>query len=449
MMRAVALFSLGLIAIARSAGAADLLLTGQDLVPLPEGNGFQAEVTLPDPAPDMPFIDPARSDALAALMRHHGARGAGFQGVLYDNRDRGHSTLDPNLFPTLTRLRYGPDLIARGVDYGLAGAITYPAIVLGNSSTAIANGPAPRSQTRLAMTVAPAPDQAFRHYAGNALYIYPEHRDHDARDLFPGNWPYTVTTQGSSGSDQAFLEAMAMTLAAFPKATRNRLEAEGLIVPTLQMILRRSLRIVPSEAAYLSGVAHPPVFEGTTLVPGRMIAMAAAMTPDTIPPMVRLIVRREDFAPEADLTQSERLYTTPSAIARIWRNEAFTREMTLSAARTFDPNGRPLTFSWSVLRGDPDAITLEPFGADNAQARLRVTWHDPATSNLPGWLPGARIDIGVFASNGVYTSAPAILSILLPLHEGRAYDADGVLAGRTPIPGLYRDPLLFPESDAE
>jgi len=147
-----------------------------------------------------------------------------------------------------------------------------------------------------------APAWAFRHYLGNALYIYPEHRDHDARDRFPGNWPYTIPSQGSSGSDRAFLEAVAMTLAAFSQATRARLQAEGLIVPTLQMILRRSLRPVTSDAVYLSGTAHPPVFAGEMLVPGRMIAMAAALTPETIPPLVRLTVRAEDFAPGADLT---------------------------------------------------------------------------------------------------------------------------------------------------
>ncbi|MEM6593987.1 MAG: hypothetical protein AAF672_04290 [Pseudomonadota bacterium] len=429
------------------AQSAPLTVTLDDLVALDGVGGFYADLTLPESDPDLPLIDPERTGPAARLLQLYGAAGAGLSGILYDNRDRAHSTLDPGLFPALTRLRYGPGLIARQLDYGLAGALVLPGIVIGNSSTAIVTGPAPRSQTRLAMTSPDGPAQAFRAYAGNALYVYPEHRDHDARDLFPGNWPYTVTSQGSSGSDQAFLEALVMTLAAFPQATRDKLQSEGLIAPTLQMILRRSLHTITSDRAYLSGMAHPPVFDSDALAPGRMIAMAAAMEPDTIPPLVRLTIRAEDFVGAGQLDQSERLYTTPSAIARLWRNARWSREMVLSAAGTFDPNGRPLTFSWVLLRGDPNAVTIEPFGPDQAQARLRLTWHDPGAGALPGWRPGSRIDIAVFVSNGTYHSAPAIVSILLPWHEGRVYAADAtgtmVLNESRPIPTLYRDPLLF------
>lgn len=433
-------------------GAGDLTrITGDDVENTARigAGGFAASVRLPVPDTGLPLIDPGRSDSAAVLLRLHGAGGAGFQGVLYDNRDRDHSRLSPDLFPALTHLRYGPDLVRAGLDYGLAGAIELPGIVLGNSSTALTSGPAPRSQARLAMTSTDGAAQAFRLYSSNALYVYPEHRDHDARDLYPGNWPYMVTSQGSSGSDQPFLEALAMTLAAFPAETRSRLQEAGLIAPTLQMILRRSLRPVMSRAAYLSGTAHPPVFDGDTLVPGRMISMAAAMQADAIPPMVRLTIRAEDFAGSGGIGTSERLYTTPSAIARIWRGSAYAREMTLSAARTFDPNGRPLTFTWVLLRGDPGAVTITPVGPDGSEARIRLTWHDPATGNLPGWPPGGRVDIGVFADNGIHLSAPAILSVTLPLHEERVYAADASgtmrLVGRSPVPGLYRDPVLFPE----
>ncbi|MCB1312565.1 MAG: hypothetical protein KDK29_12110, partial [Sedimentitalea sp.] len=42
----------------------------------------------------------------------------------------------------------------------------------------------------------------------------------------------------------------------------------------------------------------------------------------------------------------------------------------------------------------------------------------------------ARIDIGVFANNGVHDSAPAFLSVLLPAHEIRQYEPAG--AGGAP-----------------
>ena len=58
--------------------------------------------------------------------------------------------LPSGAFPGLARLRYSPEL--RGDDFGLALRFRFPAVVLGNSSTAITGGPNARSLTRLAMT---------------------------------------------------------------------------------------------------------------------------------------------------------------------------------------------------------------------------------------------------------------------------------------------------------
>lgn len=440
-----------------ASGAGETVTLGREhLVPLGPAGGYAATITLPDPEPGLPLVDPASDRPGALLLRRLAGQAAGFAGIVYDNRDRDHSALPPDLFPQLARLRYGPELRRDNLDYGLGGELLFPAIVLGNSSTAITTGPAPRSQMRLAMTMPGQPAWAWRGYVSNSVYVYPEHRDHDERDLYPANWPYMVTSQGSSGSDQPFLRALAMTLAAFTPGTRARLEAEGLVAPTLQMILRRSLRPVTSRSAYFTPIAHPPVFDADTLVPGRMVSLAAAMTPETIPPMVRVDVTQEDFTGTvrggAD-DGSERLYDTPSAVARIWRGPEWEKGLTVSAARTFDPNGSALSFTWAVLRGDPDAIRIEPFGPGGAQARIRLTWQDPAAGDTPGRPPAGRIDIGVFASNGTHDSAPAILSILLPLHEGRVYGPDGSgttgLLRRVPDATIYRDPVLFPEPAGE
>jgi hypothetical protein len=54
---------------------------------------------------------------------------------------------------------------------------------------------------------------------------------------------------------------------------------------------------------------------------------------------------------------------------------------------------------------------------------LRVRWQPPPTS-VAG-LRSHRIDVAVFAGNGVSVSAPAIVSFYLPPHECRFEDADG------------------------
>ena len=56
------------------------------------------------------------------------------------------------------------------------------------------------------------PARTFRGYAANMLYVSPDHRDRGGIAPSPAAWPYMVISQGSSGSDQPFLRALAMTM---------------------------------------------------------------------------------------------------------------------------------------------------------------------------------------------------------------------------------------------
>ena len=192
------------------------------------------------------------------------------------------------------------------------------------------------------------------------------------------------------------------------------------------MILRRNSTAVQLSEDYYSGAAHPTVFEGAMLRPGRMVGHAAAMKPEEIPPVVRLAVVDEDFRGSAGLGGlSEELLTSPSAIGRIWRGVEGRRAITLSAEATEDPNGRALTFRWVLLRGDPALVRITPLGERGDAARVEVDWHDPFTvPKAPGSeerIETSRVDIGVFAENGAHPSAPAILSIDFPAHQRRIY----------------------------
>ncbi|MFZ5965223.1 hypothetical protein ACOXXX_19945 [Thalassococcus sp. BH17M4-6] len=432
-------------------------LGGSDLVQVLPNVWTAPELALPESDPELPILGPAARQDGARLLRHLSGVNEinGFAGVLYDNRDRGHSTLDPEVYPQLPFLKYSPELVEKELDFGLAGHILLPVVVLGNSSTAMTGGAMQRSLPRLAMT------QPFWRavtpllYTNNHIYVYPEHRDHDAEDRFPLNWPYMIVSQGSSGSDKAFLGAVAMTLAAFPSDTFATLDAQRLVAPTVQMILRHNLKSVESRADYLSGRAHPPVFDGRDIRPGRMVAQAAEMRPEDIPPLVRLRVTDESFAEAAGLAGlSERLIDSPSAIGRLWRGFAWEQEMTVTAEDTVAPNDRPFTFEWRLLRGDPDLVQIVPQSPDGRTARIRIAWHDPWTEtetrgNKVSERRLSRVDIGVFAHNGVNDSAPALISIDFPEHQARAYtntakgrrlaSVDYNATGR----GAYFDPILY------
>ena len=258
-------------------------------------------------------------------MRRLVAQGkaTGFDRILYENRDRDHSTLKQSQYPNLTFLEYDEALQETSIDYGMANRVLYPAVVFGNSSTAWTKGLFRRSQPRNEMTRRNGAEIAYSHYVANSIYVYPEHRDHDAFDLFPLNWPYMVISQGSSSSDRPFLNAIAMTLAAFSPETRQRLEAENLIAPTVQMILRRSMKGINQRRDYLSGKAHPVVFVGKNLRRAAMVSAANHMKADAIPPMVRLTVESETFSTSADYAYlTEHLANTPSAVARIFADSA-------------------------------------------------------------------------------------------------------------------------------
>ena len=72
------------------------------------------------------------------------------------------------------------------------------------------------------------------------------------------------------------------------------------------------------------------------------------------------------------------------------------RSMLVSAEDTSDLNGRPLTFEWSLLQGDPAKVRIEPLG-DGASARITLDWHDPFRISEENPVVSSRIDVGVFA----------------------------------------------------
>lgn len=407
--------------------------------------------------PDLPKT-PQVYNGKSAILRHLNnwyeiGDAAGNHGDLYDNRDGGHSLLSRTLFPQLSHLEYGASARAERAHYGVNSQILFNAITFGNSSTALL-GPNWRSQARYILTTPPLAKRAYQQYINNHLYVYPEHRDHDPGygDLFPANTPYIIVSQGSSGSDQPFLQAIGATLAALRPEVKTFLRTNRLVAPTLQMILRSTLRSVQTDGDYLSAKAHPSVFESSEIDLARMIKKAHGLQSDGIPPLVHLAVSSESkprpginyFGPSGT---DEILFSTPGAIARVVRATDHEKRMVITAQKTADPNGRPLKFIWKVLRGDPSRITIKPLNNNASLAEIRIPWHKRRPVQSKPALATNRVDIAVFANNGVHYSAPAFVSLYYPPRQDRQYDPTGrLLEIDYDAPNLadrYADPALF------
>ena len=137
----------------------------------------------------------------------------------------------------------------------------------------------------------------YNEFLNNQMYCYPEHNDFDPEhgDVYPANTPFWVISQGSSGSDQPFMEAISLTLAAFRPDVRQKLIESHWLMHVVQMLLRRSQKSVQTDDDYYSGKAHPVVFQSSELDPLRMVQMAHDLTVETLPAMVRIQVVEEDL----------------------------------------------------------------------------------------------------------------------------------------------------------
>lgn len=389
------------------------------------------------------------ADSLRKWMSEESA--SGNFGDLYVNRDDGHSPLALTNFPGLTPVVYCADARQKHLHITLPNAV-FDQPALGNCSMSMVNGPLWRSLPRAIVTDPYQAVAAFNFYLNNQCWVYPAHKDFDAEagDLFPVNAPYFVVSQGSSFSDQPFLRAFAASLAAFQPATKRVLAARRELAPALQMIFRMTQKTVKKPEDYLTGAAHPAVFQEANMDVEAMVKMAHELKPEDIPPLAVLKTMKDapaEIGTDYFDLRPEGLFDTPFCIARVVRGVACQRSMTLEAQVAGSSKEQP-KIVWVVLQGDPKKITIKPLNASASQVEITVGYHGlyrpAAADGSPSPRLSGRVDIGCFVKAGAYYSAPSMVSFYYLPNEDRVYRDDGKILSvdYTNPSHRYADPAL-------
>ena len=374
---------------------------------------------------------------------------AGNAGDYYDNRDGDHSPLSLAPYPQLSLFKYSEQDLKLKKHWAAAREIR-PHVTFGNSSTSAPpqlGGSNPRSYYVSSFGLS----FLYQQYTKNNLYIYPEHRDHDPGhnglpppsssgrgaggeggygDLYPTNTPYLLISQGSSGSDQPFMRMLPSVLAAFRPDVKAKLIETGTLMPTIQMLFRSTNKHLKDPKEYLTGKAHPTVFEGTWVDELALVQKAHELELKSVPPMVQLRVVEEDKAVHGfdffDTATSEVLTDTPAVIARVHRARRQSQRIVVDAGASFDVNKHKLTYTWVVLRGDPDKIKIVPKKDDQSIAEITIAHHERRPIAPGSAMESNRVDIGVFVHNGTHYSAPGFVTLCTLDREARTYNPRGV-----------------------
>lgn len=378
---------------------------------------------------------------------------AALSGVLYVNRDEDVAAADYAAFPGLTPVVYADEAVQAGAHKGEANGLfstgLRPLLTVGNSTMALGTPPFWRSLPRKIATTPGAAALAARLAAANQLYVYGGAMDVAAGfkgDLLIGDNPaYVVSADltnarpDAAGAQRRLVELILAGVAALTPETRAAIERGGLLVPTVQRLLRQSLKGAPD---YFSAAAHPTAFDPERLDAEAFVKAAHALTPETLPPPLALSVTLEDSARQGvdffDAVSSEALEDTPQCVTRVFRGTARSRRLTVSADA---PAG--CAFRWFVVSGDPARVKITPQTSNGSLATIEVAWQAPFERD---GLLTRRASVACVAVRPDGTaSAPAFVNFRFLANERRVYDGDRLVSVDYTVPEggyVYEDPLL-------
>ncbi len=345
--------------------------------------------------------------------------GGVFDGFLYMNRDGRHSMLTVTNYPGLTSVWLDSDGQSRGFGFDFPN-MSFSLPVFGNCSRGLVSGLYWRSLPRAMMTSEARWMPLYhRFYRSNQVWVFPAVYDYDFvstnafGDVFTSVTPYWIVTQGRSWSDQYYLRAALEATRAMTSAVRKDVVARGLLAPTVQMLMRKSLRKVKTPADYLTAKAHPTAFPPNALDLVRLKKDAAALTPETLPPVATIAGVRVGTVAEPSKV-SELTYLSPCAWAFVLRASDVARSFIVQASGGSD-------YAFAEVHDERGAATVTKISPD--AARILIDRSKLSFTN--------RVDVAIFARNlKTDWGAPAFISFAVV--DPSAPYADPALLPREP-----------------
>ena len=338
-------------------------------------------------------------------------------GDLYMNRDGRHSPLNLNDFPGITDVRLDTKGRAGGQDRSFPNML-FPYPVFGNASLAITAGPYWRSLPRAMMTTeATLLGRMVKLYLSNQTWVFPSHADTAPvgtnGDVFASVAPYWLTTAGRSYSDQPYLRGALEASRSFSPRVKAEIVKRGLLAPTIQALIRKSLKGVTNEVEYLSARAHPTALPPNGLDLARLTAAAKAMTVEAIPPLA--VVSVAPAPVRQKLAVPELTYASAFAWAFVLRADEQIRQFTITArgAETFfaavthganaEENVRISTVKPNVFMVTVDTSVLSPTN----RVDVTVVGRNAKTGwGAPSYVSFARMDPSAPYSDPALTVLP-------------------------------------------
>jgi len=317
-------------------------------------------------------------------------------GDLYMNRDAGHSRLVVTNYPGLTSIALDSEGRERHQDTDFPN-IRFPYPVFGNCSRAWTQGAFWRSISRALMTTEGRRMNTMMHfYLQNQIWVFPANVDCPPAgkmgDVFASVSPYWFTSAGISWSDQPILRAALEASRSFNPSVKKEIVRRGLLAPTIQALVRRSLAGVKDDATYLSPAAHPTAINGGAIDVARLKAQAAAMTVESIPPLAVISVKMD--TPKDKPLWPEPTYGTGFAWAFVLRSADTNRTFTVSAKGSQE-------YEFAIVHDEKGAAKLKRLAPDQAEITLDKSLM--STTN--------RVDLAVFGRNkGTAWGAPSYVS---------------------------------------